>query len=366
MQTQLQPTGFTPYPQKFAAALRWLGRKPATGPNRWFRYATVPQGCGRVDIVLPPQDKSISEYDYQLLQRWILACHRACEAGVQSMGEITAIYCCAQMAARGPKVFYPTLEQCEAMLNVEIDLPKDYYRQPYPEFVVKFPAEFIRRQTAEAETKRFPTWASACLTPNGKHLFVITDYVDWDGTVNVISLHTPGTIETALKMRYEIHGPESEYDDCTVCCQRLCLNFALMLTNFRHLLHYREQQLADAIDRKLADNRTKPADRRALQERKDMLVQEITPEQNTRFYDEAPAPASEPHGGTHASPRPHWRRGHWRREAGYRDILTNGGKPRAVFIRPVLVRSVALADPNAPITVNYRSESHNHLQQVNP
>jgi hypothetical protein len=340
-------------PSKAIDALTWLVAKHGYG---WFTYTRDFRGISNIRIALPPPDSTVNRASYEFLRRWIVACEMASRLHMQSAAELVTIYTSARILKDGPKVFFPTDEQCEAMLNVSIDIPKTYYRQPYPIFIVYLQPSFVERHAARAENKRFPRWTSVTESDDKKTLWIGSHYDGWDGMVNITSLHTPGTIEEAIASRNVVIGPESEYTD-NEACQRLMLNFAMMLTNFNHLLQYKNPDEAEAIARRFLKT-TDPIVKKSLSDRKRWLVQEIVPEQSTRFYDEAREEPGPELGGSHASPRPHWRRGHWRREAGYREILAAGKKPRITFIRPVLVNGHLIEGGEIPaFSVGYNDPS---------
>lgn len=57
-------------------------------------------------------------------------------AGIESLG---------LLASSGPKLFEPTVEQCEGLEHTEIRLPVEEYSQPFPVMLIKFPKEYVER-----------------------------------------------------------------------------------------------------------------------------------------------------------------------------------------------------------------------------
>ncbi len=64
------------------------------------------------------------------------------EFATASGTELIQVWSAAGFFANGPKVFRPTITECEALENVEMNFPFSSYRQPFETMGVELPADY--------------------------------------------------------------------------------------------------------------------------------------------------------------------------------------------------------------------------------
>jgi hypothetical protein len=256
------------------------------------------------------------------------------------------------LMANGPKAFYPTPRQCEAMQNISLEIPFDMYRQPYPAILVFIPEAARADAAARFPGVRIPFavivrhWEGICINIEnavGPHFEMVTCTVTRDGGRDSIEecLHRNATLSTV--------------EHAAACwSERIALNSALLLTHFPHIAAPADPR-AFGKTRALM-RRADPAERERGRVLNMGQITAVRFAQDVDFWDTAEGHAS----GGPARPYtgeilpPHWRRGHWRREAGYAAVVAAGGEPRRIFIRPVLVNAHRFAGDLADTSVDYR------------
>ena len=164
-----------------------------------------------------------------------------------------------------------------------------------------------------------------------------------------------GTLEEALQGAGDAGGtagPIGADAPLIRLAQRLAVNFNLLLLTYGH----RDAGPANP------GSHTQPAlrlrnrkDRRAADAARAALsgeVRLVAFEQEVRLFDaDVPSAGEERDAGLHASPRPHWRRGHIRRQHhGAGNALV-----KLVFVKPVLVRRSAFGGDVSDTRVVYRA-----------
>jgi len=322
----------------------WLARK-----RGWF---TAKIGADRrlfSHVSIPERDAAISRGDYAILTKLFAICD-------VERSSVFGIYADAMMLGEGIKVFYPTVEECEAMLQVSLDIPFSAYRQPFPSFAIKLPAAFVAAQ-AEAHGVRFPCVLTTRVMEAERIIVAKAEYgAGLDGMINLIA-DRPAypTLEDAIKVRGSVRGDVREYELCEAA-QRLAMNFALILTGYRTRLRFQDPGAYLAASKLLG--KSERAARIAGAEKMALLTKVIEFEQEVKFFDREDREQEAVHAGgdqigSHASPRPHWRRGHWRRQPGYRDVLAAGLVPKLTFIRPVLVNALRFVGDRSDTTTTY-------------
>jgi hypothetical protein len=223
---------------------------------------------------------------------------RVCRSG----SDYTSMWCIGKWIANGPKTVRPTLRQCEALAEVEIRIPPALYRQPFPSVLVDLPPEFAPPQRAVLMS--YLPLAGA----GGHHVLVAQTYsVDHlNDVVNMMRMLETDDLEAAIALYHDNVG-----DDYIACTRayRVCLNLMMLLTNYGHTarpLLPKDVASDEGLVRKFPG--TDKA--RKAQSRMDTALTLLEFSQDVKVYDTAPASAGVGN-ETHASPRPHWRRGHW-------------------------------------------------------
>lgn len=226
----------------------------------------------------------------------------------------------------GVKLFQPTLEQCESCEHIDLNIPVDAYRQPFPTMVVKLPQSYC----AMLEARHGAPAMQHIVVRHMEHADFVYVASPSDGRSDSGMSYTVGlrseypTMESAISWR-NVDGADARLFDDQL---RVSLNLALLLTQF--------------------PVRTAPSNPNALdraRRRRDRLeiaehVHYVSFEQSLVVRKHEP---SQDRGGTHASPRPHWRRGHWRQ---LEKCLT--------FVRPCMVNRRLFAGDES--NTSYKAE----------
>jgi hypothetical protein len=134
--------------------------------------------------------------------------------------------------------------------------------------------------------------------------------------------------------------------------QRLALNFCILLTQYRERL--KERPLNPATYEKFKDYKKKQNPEKREHAEK-IFAGEISVayfDQHVSFYDVEDEPTSgEPSLPTGATVRPHWRRGHHRRQP----YGPQASLRKVIFIKPVLVKRVSFIGDVADTSVTYKA-----------
>lgn len=242
------------------------------------------------------------------------------------------LYAGANALAYGPKVFVPSVEQFESMMNVEIHLPIKDFRSPYPTMVVKLPADAMKNLAEQhGYALKMPSWSM--ITHKSPFIYITQNFED---NVDVSYYFQDRlrfkTIEDALQT-FVIDNKIIEHNKATLDQQmgllisRSVLNLCLMLVHYGYRDAgplYPEQYKAHRDKPKLAY--LKSADFKAIELIQNIIVRE------TRLVSQTSGIP------TGYEVKPHWRKGHWRRQQGFAEIIAQGGTPKLSFVRPCLVR----------------------------
>ncbi len=220
--------------------------------------------------------------------------------------------------------------------------------------VFEWPEEYRREK--QEDGVRLPPCTLAYHLPEIDSVFLDSFSCPGDHLIKLASPCYPGgpgepttvceTIEEALTVG-GIQDAARHLEAGSLLLTRLAINFCLLLVGYG----CREAGPADPGDHERARRRSLGRTRR--QKAREALTQEpmlITFDQNVCLFEDRQAPLPGDHlKGDNPSPRPHWRRGHIRRQHhGAGNALV-----KTVFIRPVLVRRSAFAGEPSDTRVTY-------------
>lgn len=337
------------FPARFWESMIDMGRR-----SDWMRM--------KIDKNATPEEpRTLFEIDHTKLSPWVSRTIRAIKSDSKSALALPWFATLAEMAANGPKVFRPTLEQCEAMEHVEIKLPLNEYRQPFRAMAIQFPEEY-RKSLADRTggRDRIP-------------LFILTQF--WDGQNGDTSFfsgcsfnlgdvmgnsrdvvdetyffsYRPGTtIEDWLQRHI---GEKSAGSAISEAMTRVAMNLMLLLTQYPTTL---APSAPAALNRARANvkmagpigtaNRIEAATHvHTIRLAQDIIVRE------TRT---GPRIAGEPTG---REMPPHWRKGHWRNQ----HYGTGNAQTKRMFIRPLFIRSDAFTGDLGQTSSVYRPAAVN-------
>jgi hypothetical protein len=304
-------------PSELIAPLKLLGKYDWL---RWRSLDTSPP-MTRLEVQIPPDPALVPH------RRLIARLEQAAEE--QSV-TLFRFYVLSKALAEGPKLLRPTTEQCVALEQVDVNVSFDDYQQPFPTFLLELPEPY-RRSLAERFGVESP---EVVVTHHDRRTrYIISSCerpVSGTTVINIMSPQ-PGrtTIEEALRFRVE---EGSDLDQGEVV-ERIAFNLGLLMTHYgvRDIGPVDPESHAKHIRNARRAKRAKAERARALLDAEINLVEF---EQDVVFYDrhQEARPESEGDGGVR---RPHWRRGHFRRQP----FGQARSERRLIFIRPVLVKA---------------------------
>jgi hypothetical protein len=332
-------------------ALSWLGRR------EWIVYKDVPEqrsiiARSRSLHIRPrtqPEDGGIviSEKEYNKFppNMWIIIK----EIFNQLEYDVVATFwynTLSKALAGGPKIFRPTLEQCEALENAEARYAFKNYKQPFPVIILEIPDEYRNQLNQRYEIKDSPKYVFVNHDDRNRFINVSAFY----NKQNIIAHVTPdraeyATIEDSLiKNRSRRIGENIKGEfDAAENVQRLGINFAMMMSLYTvkvsgpiDPINYKIWQSEAGLKRKNGQFTNRAIE---AQQKVAASMQLIRFDQSVDFYDEVEEHFEVAQGvdieKLHKSPKSHWRRGHFAMQAcgiGRRDR-------KMIFRKPVLVRA---------------------------
>jgi hypothetical protein len=268
-----------------------------------------------------------------------------------------------ELLRNGFKVFRPNAEQCEAMEHVELPIYVRDVRVPFPAFAIDFPKEYKESLKVRGLVTPKALMIQQGELVDGKPYLVVGGGYDdpalaastiWKQAEYFYVMHdNHETVEEKLQRylnqdqteipREEAKEPGHQTNELL---SRLAINLALMATHFGIS---RPVEANPAYAQKL--RRQCPTSQAARLELKSM-AKYFELAQHTVIR-KIQAPSAE-HGGTHASPRPHHRRGHWRSKPGYAQQRREGKEVPLIFIHPVFVRAEAFLGELSATRADYQ------------
>lgn len=335
---------FPSFPPRF-----WIGLS-LIGKHDWLRLTPYTDGTNRPATAFSISEEAFREIgieDVDYIQKSILMMgpttngQAKLPSGSTPMGKrtvldgvhLTWLDCLSKFAAHGPKMFRPTFEQCEAMEQVEINLPIRDYAQPYPAMLIEFPTEYVDLIAKRYEfNKQAPRYLMVRLYDEPRAIFTGATFnaTGEDLTYFFQERQEFPTIEHALRTHVAQEEAEERLSETM---SRVALNLMLLLCNHPT---YVQASNPGYLEKVRNWQRKNPKESNEVEMKTHLyyigLQQEIVVRRPARQEDEGEEGETGP--GSHASPHPHWRKGHWRNQAcGPRMV-----ERKRVLIKPCFVR----------------------------
>ncbi len=258
----------------------------------------------------------------------------------QGMPSLTDLYLGAHFIVGGPKIFCPTDEQAAALEQVRPNFPFHDYQQPFGTFAVELPENYRKAKTFDGN---FPVLVILQKEEDDLLLSnIVWSHLISTARCGVVS-DTSATVEQVLErsrgVRWEgSMAVEDSEEAITINVLRMAMNACSLLTMFGcQRVGYTNESHAARLAR-----RNNPASQAELH----TMPVVYGFQQDIQLYERAaPCTAGD---GTHASPKPHWRIGHYRTQP-HGPGLSNS---KRIFIKPVLVNSHLLVGPLSNTIVN--------------
>lgn len=239
----------------------------------------------------------------------------------------------AGLATQGVRVYAPTVDECHALMQVELKVPVSVYRQPFETMVVVFPDDLYPRDVSadvgkpSAIVGRFCPERFDCLSV----LIPGTGSYDLHARYDFAIADPHQLIEPYIQACPSYGDPEPDESAVTASSVRLFINANMLLTKFgaRRLgvvnPEY-EAKLRASLDKKRLPEAARAANEHAL---KAMPVL-YGFDQHVRIYEQEGAATEGGAGGYEV--KPHWRRGHWANQ-----VHGAGGALRKLVFRPAVL-----------------------------
>jgi hypothetical protein len=277
-----------------------------------------------------------------------------------SMGTAGVVdcFCSINFFSEGPKIFRPSVEQCQAMENVSATLSLEHYEQPFPTMAIELPKDYYERKTAEGispegnyRTVAQPIGCILTFLRDVPALYVTTIWSNYLSISRVFH-HFAGkaTLEDVIVSgkKLDNSGEISPEEEAVVSqVLRIGINSMILLTHYgcksegpaNPSLYERQERYVKVAKKKGDPDRLEQA-RIELSSHPFLygFKQEVT--------------LHESHGKTEGEftgkhVRPHWRRGHYRMQPHGPAMSLR----KLLYIKPVLVHSDQVADVSNTTTI---------------
>jgi len=269
----------------------------------------------------------------------------------------------------GLKVFRPTAEQCLSTDHIDLPIFVSDFKPPFPFFVIELPKEY--RAHVTKELGRCPQWLTIGTgkLDSGEDFLIITcnyafsmtttlpwlikknENQDQDHEISYIFHENGIPIEDKITRCFD--AGQNEIDPLTHTdyqigekVTRAAINLSLLATQFTTTpLTSNNPKHDQRLKRWLTADPENQAARIQLktQAKYFEIIQNVTIHRTeTTHHDPT---------GSHAPPKPHWRRGHWRRQS----FGIKNTERKLIFIQPVLVRAEAfIGEGGINMKANYQ------------
>ena len=242
------------------------------------------------------------------------------------------LFAYSKLIASGPKVLRPTAEQCEALEHVDVNLPFSEYEQPFPVFLAELP-EAYRRTLSQRCAHPCPRLVMCFHDRPSGYIFTSAEYgPERNCTFSIMRPHPRwASIEDALRFSFEPDGPDLRIGEVVY---RVAINFGLLLTRYgvKDCGPLDPQWYAEQKRRAKARKGHKA---QRAQDFLDAAMHRIDFRQEVVFYDSVKQHHTGPPDAEGVSKRPHWRRGHFRRQP----YGVGRTERRLVFVRPCFINA---------------------------
>jgi hypothetical protein len=366
-------------PRETHRPLAWLGKH-----TDWLRTTVGPDNRIVFTWKFPVKDNMLSTEDYGFIDIIRETC--ASEKGSASDRMLALFYrAAAASLANGPKMFQPTPIQCEAMENVDVDVPFADYRQPFETLIIQLPDEYRRDAMQRLGLSEFPNYALVHHDLKSNIITVASNYNQRQSGETLVAVlrPTPQTETIEDEFRKEELRNEPMVDRLV---QRLAVNMCLLLTHYRTRQRPLDPQYLSKLRQLSKKQDQKKADRAKTMIVGQVMVVEF--EQQIKLHDEVEENPPEDmlpgaiteirqrdtgEGATYTV-RPHWRRGHWRRQHHGQKWLTTRKPDDAsvivddhhhrVFIKPILVKRALFGGEKSQTSVLYKGGNKDEIRRA--
>lgn len=311
------------------------------GKTRWITFSVDPDTSANVSMV-------VHNSVFRQVLGSLSPSHRRLLNNVREalspvfLGNLAAV---SKLLADGPKIFCPTMAQCEAMEQVSIELTVSDYQQAFPAMAIELPIAYVN-------TRKTPR--RIVIYHDDTQNIICTHYgvIGQGGLEGTLINDSEATIEEQLSRVVFDDTPENS--DALVrnrLAERVAINCMLALTQYNTRLSpfnpLRLKQLRADI---------KSASVKIASSARDAILGEfevIGFTQEIDFIDKDETSRQETSSPSLRTLTPHWRKGHWRRQR----YGTQRSETKLIFIKPMLIRRDQFKGDVANTSVTYSGKA---------
>lgn len=261
----------------------------------------------------------------------------------------------AKSIAGGPKIFQPNYDDCIALEHQECSMTFTDYKQPYPVIIIEIPKQYKQRL---AQLYQLPTGPSHVLVHHDPEKGFVNVHAFFSRQ-NVLSHITPARseyqkVEDAITLNKVKHEGQTKSEfEVAETVQRIAINFCMImvLAGVRQTGPLEPDHYAKA--KKMASRKDKHHRELGKKLLDSAMFKIEWIDQKIKLFEEEFIQPRQPRTdgeGTHASPKPHWRRGHYRHQACGVQLMVR----KLVFIKPVLVMAGFYSGEIGETSVTYK------------
>lgn len=327
-------------PENRIAPLAWLGKSNWLTPKkRGYSYSRQ-----ELQTLLNSSLKFGKEFANQVRQIINLSVSPDIQqfTGLDSIGYSHLFFMASKVLASGQKTICLTTGWCEAFENTELTLQFREYRQPFPTMVVELPIDYVKTKRVP-QISDYPEYVAVHLD-EGQQVLLVEICLRKSHTHLLIPFTPDYNLEAVLKELVLMPSDEADYSKAPDIEKylaqfiRIALNavIAMIYGADWHKLEptYLDKQAKERLKAQTTSNDIGTARKARL--RLAALPEIYEFDQTTKAFLEEPLIYSDISIGVSGMPKkPHWRRGHWRRQP-----VGPGRQERELrWIRPTLIHA---------------------------
>lgn len=262
--------------------------------------------------------------------------------GLDCLSYAHLFFMASKVLASGQKAVRLSTAWCEAFENTELTLQFREYKQPFPTMVVELPFDYVKHKRVP-QSSDYPEYVAVHLDES-KHVLLVETRLHDSQTHLPIPFTPDDDLETVLKKVVMMPSDEADYANAPgvekhlASFVRIALNAVIAMV-YGADWHKLEPSYLDKKEKERLTTQEKSKDKAAARIAKlrlGAMTEVYEFEQSTKaFLEEPPTPSEFSSEAIGMPKKPHWRRGHWRRQP-----MGPGRKERVLrWICPMLIHS---------------------------
>jgi len=333
--------------------LAWLGRRD------WIDFSYSDSFQNRTVSTRPrPLDITPEERAKYPKEHWVKVQEIVDAASFDVVNSFVTM-ALAKSIAGGPKIFQPNYDDCVALEHQECSMTFTDYKQPYPVIIIEVPKQYKQRLSQLYQLPQGPSHVLVHHDPKKGFINVHAFY----SRQNVVSHITPARseyqrVEDAITLnknndKTKRSGQTNLEFEVAETVQRIAINFCMIMV----LAGVRQVGPLDPDHYAKAKKMSSRKDKHHRELGKKLLDSSLFKiafiDQKIKLFEEEFIKPRQPRTdgeGTHASPKPHWRKGHYRHQACGPQLTER----KLIFVKPVLVMAGFFSGDMSDTQVTYK------------